>query len=354
MADSVMRRTPHLSDRWRYESGVVLGGVDQVWQRTGDTRYWQYLKANMDAFVEPDGSIRTYRLDEYNLDQINQGRLLFPLFRATGEERYRRAAFLLRRQLDSHPRTTQGGFWHKQMYPHQLWLDGVYMAGPFLAEFAAQFDEPGAWEDVAREIALVEQHTRDPRTGLLYHGWDESKQQRWADPHTGCSPHFWGRAMGWYAMALVDVLDHFPAAHPHRQAIGTTLQGLVEAVARVRDEASGVWFQVLDQGRRPGNYLESSASCMFVYAIAKGVRQGVLDARYLEIARAAYAGILREFTFVDERGEVNLTHVCSVAGLGGRPYRDASFEYYIGEPVVTNDHKGVGAFILASVEMERA
>ncbi len=352
MADSVLQRGFPLADRWRYEAGVVLSGLEHVWRVTGDARYWQYVRADMDFFVAPDGGIRTYRVDEYNLDQILQGRLLFPLLRETGDERYRRAAFTLREQLKTHPRTSEGGLWHKLIYPHQMWLDGVYMAGPFLAEIAAEFDEPDAFDEVTQEIILMERYARDPRTGLLYHGWDETRQQRWADPATGCSPHFWGRAVGWYAMALVDVLDFLPAAHIRRGEIVAILRRLAEAVVRVQDGKSGVWYQILDQAQRPGNYLESSASCMFVYALAKGVRQGSLDIKYLDAARRAYEGIVREFIAVDERGWVSLKNVCSVGGLGGNPYRDGSYEYYLSEKVVTDDLKGVGAFLLAACEME--
>lgn len=353
MAESVMQRQPRLSDRWRYESGVVLKGIERLWQTSDDARYGQYLKDNMDAFVAPDGTIRSYRLDEYNLDQINQGRLLFPLFRATRDERYQRAAFLLREQLKTHPRTRQGGFWHKQIYPHQMWLDGIYMASPFYAEFGKTFDEPAAFDDVAHQITLIEKHTRDDNTGLLYHGWDESKEQRWANPETGCSPNFWGRAMGWYSMALVDVLDYIPSDHSQRPAIIATLQRLAGAISNFQDDATGLWYQVLDQGNRTGNYLEASASCMFVYALAKGVRKGYLSATFLDMAKRGHAGIIKRFVEVDSQGLVNLSGICSVAGLGGNPYRDGSFEYYVGEPIVTNDHKGVGAFILASVEMEQ-
>lgn len=352
VADSVIRRAAHLADRWRYESGVVLLGLEHTWRQTGDGAIWDYVRANMDAFVGPDGDIRTYQADEYNLDQINQGKLLFSLLHETRDERYRLAARRLRQQLRTHPRTSGGGFWHKQIYPHQMWLDGVYMAGPFMAEYAARFDEPELFDEVAREILLMEQVARDPQTGLLYHGWDERRQQRWADPQTGCSPHLWARAVGWYAMALVDVLERLPAAHPQRPAVVAVLQRLAEAVCRVQDAESGAWFQILDQGHRAGNYLESSASCMFVYALAGGVRRGYLDAGYLAVAQRAYAGILQHFIEVDVQGLVNVTRICGVGGLGGTPYRDGSFAYYMSEPVVTNDHKGVGAFILAACEME--
>ena len=182
----------------------------QLWQKTGDQNYYDYVKSNIDQFVGPDGEIRTYRLDEYNLDQINEGKLLFPLYETTGDERYRKAAYLLRRQLETHPRTAEGGFWHKQVYPHQMWLDGTYMALPFYAEFARRFDEPGGLDDVANQIALIGKHTRDPKTGLFYHGWDESKSQRWADPETGCSAPFLGAGHGLVRHDLPRRVGPFP------------------------------------------------------------------------------------------------------------------------------------------------
>jgi unsaturated rhamnogalacturonyl hydrolase len=353
MADSVLKRHSPLSDRWRYEYGVVLKALEQVWLETGRPKYYDYIKENVDRFVDPEGNIHTYRPDEYNLDQINAGKILFSLYLTTGDERYKKAAYLLRQQLKYHPRTNEGGFWHKQIYPHQMWLDGIYMAAPFYAEFAKAFDEPEAFGDVARQVSLVEGHTRDARTGLLYHGWDESRTQTWANSETGCSPNFWGRAMGWYAMGIVDVLDHLPQHHPQREKIVLILGSLMSALSRVQNQPSGLWYQVLDQADREGNYLEASASCMIVYATAKGVRKGYLNTEYLDLAGTGYQGILKHFVEVDDQGLVNLHQICGVAGLGGTPYRDGSFEYYASEPVVTNDYKGVGPFIMASVEMER-
>ena len=353
MASSVMQRSPVLSRRWHYEPGVALLALKQLWQETGEQEIYAFIKRNIDEFVGPDGSIRTYRPEEYNLDQINEGKLLFFLYETTGDERYKKAASLLREQLRTHPRTEEGGFWHKQIYPYQMWLDGIYMASPFYAEFAARFDEPAGFEDVAHQIIAIEGHTRDPDTGLLYHAWDECKYQKWADPHTGCSPHFWGRALGWYAMAIVDVLDYLPEDHARRAQIVSIFRSTMSAVAQVQDPASGVWYQVLDRGDRPGNYLESSASCMFVYAIAKGIRKGILGEEYLVVARRGFDGILAEFVTVDKDGLVNLDGICAVAGLGGKRYRDGSFEYDVGEPVIANEYKGVGPFIMASVEMEK-
>lgn len=354
MANSVMQRDSILGSKWAYEWGVVLRGIERVWRYTNDQRYFDYIKQNIDAYVDPEGHIRTYRLEEYNIDHINTGKLLFSLWRETSDSRYERAARLLRDQLRTHPRTSENGFWHKKIYPHQMWLDGIYMHGSFYAEFARRFDEPAGFDDVVHQIMLLDKHTRDPQTGLLYHGWDESRSQQWADRVTGCSPHFWGRAVGWYMMAIPDVLVHLPENHPQRQAVVDIFRRTVDAVARVQDETTGLWYQILDQKDRPGNYLEASASCMFVYAIARGIWQDLLDDQYFAIAEQGYEGILKHFITVDSEGLVNLNRICSVAGLGGDPYRDGSFEYYISEPVVTNDHKGVGAFILAGVEMDLA
>jgi unsaturated rhamnogalacturonyl hydrolase len=354
MAQSMMRRDPQLADHWCYENGVALKGIYHAWLQSKDAAYWRYMQDNMDTFVQPDGSIRTYRLEEYNIDQINQGKLLFPLYRETGQERYRKAAQTLRQQLQTHPRTSEGGFWHKQIYPHQMWLDGIYMGSPFLTEYAARFDEAGAFDDVAHQVTLIEKHTRDEDNGLLYHGWDESRQQRWSNPETGRSPHFWGRAMGWYMMAQVDILELFPIAHPLRREIEAVLQRLATAVLSVQDPASGLWFQVLDQGGREGNYLEASASCMFAYGLAKGARLGWLDEACLVAARRAWAGILEGFVREDADGLLSLGNICGGAGLGGVPYRDGSYEYYVNEKIVPNDPKGVGAFIMAGIEVEQA
>ena len=196
MADSCIKRSPVLMSVWSYEWGVVLKGVEQVWLDTGDKKYLEYIRHNVEQFVEPDGNIRTYNLQDYNLDQINSGKLLFQLYEETGDQRYQQALHLLRKQLQTQPRTSEGGFWHKNIYPYQMWLDGIYMAGPFYAQYANYFDEPDGLDDVAHQILLIERHTHAPKTGLFYHGWDESREQKWADPDTGLSPNFWGRAMG--------------------------------------------------------------------------------------------------------------------------------------------------------------
>jgi unsaturated rhamnogalacturonyl hydrolase len=353
-ADSAMKRYDPANAQWHYEHGLLFKAWQQVGAASGEARYGQFVQQIMDQFVRADGSIRTYRREDYNLDQINPGKSLFQLYRASGQDRYRQALFLLRDQLRRQPRNQAGGFWHKQIYPDQMWLDGLYMAAPFYAEFAATFDEPAAFADIEHQFQLIERQARDGQTGLLYHAWDESRAQAWANPQTGCSPHAWGRAMGWFGMALIDTLDFVPKDHTAFQTLRGILERLGLAIHQTQEPTSGLWYQVMDQSSRAGNYLETSASAMFVYALAKGVRLGYLPGRLAQTARQGYAGLLQHKLEVDEHGLVNLKDICSVAGLGGQQYRDGSYAYYVGEPVVANDYKGVGAFILAALEMEAA
>jgi unsaturated rhamnogalacturonyl hydrolase len=233
-ADAVMQRNQLAHQEWDYTAGVILLAIDRVGVRTGDPRYAAYVKRNIDTFVQPDGTIRTYDLEEFNLDHLNEGKLLFAFYEKTKDLKYRKAIELLREQLRRHPRTSEGGFWHKKVYPNQMWLDGLYMASPFLAQYAATFGDSAAFSDVTKQFLLIARHLRDPRTGLFYHGWDESKKEAWADPNTGLSPSFWGRAIGWYAMALVDVLDYLPATHPDRAQLLRVLNDLAAAVAKCR------------------------------------------------------------------------------------------------------------------------
>ena len=340
--------------KWTYEYGVVLEGLEGVWLNTGNGQYFKFIQEGIDNFVDVDGSIRTYNSGDYNLDNVLSGRSLLLLYKVTGQDKYRKAAALLRNQLDTQPRTSDGGFWHKKIYPSQMWLDGLYMAEPFYAEYAATFNEPTAFDDIAKQFVLMEKHSRDVKTGLLYHGWDESRQQRWADPATGHSPNFWGRAIGWYAMALVDTLDYFPRQHPKRAELLAILNRLASAVVKYQDPKTGLWFQVLDKGKEKGNYLEASGSSMFVYALAKGYRNGYLPRTSLIAAESGYKGLINRFIKSSTNGDTNLEGTVSVAGLGGNPYRDGSYEYYLSEKVVTNDPKGIAAFLMASNEMDIA
>jgi unsaturated rhamnogalacturonyl hydrolase len=339
--------------KWSYDMGVILKGFEGIWRNTGDVKYYNYILRQMDFFVQDDGTIKTYRPDEYNIDHINNGKLVLLLYRITLKEKYLKAANLLREQLRTHPRTKEGGFWHKAIYPYQMWLDGLYMGAPFYAEYADLMHEDTAFNDIANQFIWMEKHARDEKTGLLYHAWDESKEQKWANKETGVSPLFWARAMGWYATALVDALDWFPKDHPGRKELIAILNRLINAVEKIQDPVTGLWLDILNYNG-PGkekNYFEASASSQFVYAIAKGVRKGYLPAIKIAIARKGYDGILKRF-IKSENGQTNLHGTVKVSGLGGKPYRDGSFEYYMSEDVIVNDPKGMGAFLLASNEMD--
>lgn len=354
VASSAIRRSPAaIYEKWDYTAGLMLLALQRVGDATRDPMYAAYVKASIDSLVHADGTIATYASTEYNLDQINEGRALFALYDRTHDARYTKAADRLRDQLRSQPRTAEGGFWHKQIYPQQMWLDGLYMAEPFYAEYARRHNDTTAMNDVVHQFLLVARHLRDPKTGLYYHAWDSVHQQPWADPATGLSKNFWGRAVGWYLMAAVDVLDYLPNTHRDRAELIRVVQQLADAVARVQDPVSGVWWQVLDQPNRAKNYLEASGSAMFTYAFAKGARLGYLAPAYRSIAERGFDGMLATFVTVGADGLVSINGICKVAGLGGNPPRDGSYEYYVSEPVVADDYKGVGAFILAANELGR-
>ncbi|MGN6163490.1 MAG: glycoside hydrolase family 88 protein [Flavisolibacter sp.] len=337
--------------KWRYDQGVILKGIEGIWNATGEGKWFDYIQKSMDFYVQNDGSIKGYKASDYNIDNINNGRMLLLLYRVTGKEKYKKAVDLLRSQLTTQPRTSEGSFWHKKVYPNQVWLDGLYMAQPFYAEYAQLFHEDTVFNDIARQFMLIEHHARDAKTGLLYHGWDESKKERWANKNSGLSANVWGRALGWYGMAMVDALDYFPDHHPGKDSIIKILSRFAKAVTLVQDAKTGLWYDVPDKPKEPRNYFEASASSMLVYTLAKAVRKGYLPVSYLTNAKKGYNGIVQQF-IKTENGQVNLNGTVSVSGLGGNPYRDGSFGYYMSEPVVVNDPKGIGAFINAAVEME--
>jgi len=357
MADSEIKHFPELwtvdfnpKPVWNYTQGLVAHSMIKVWKENGNETFYNYAKTYADKFIDANGNIWGYKVDEYNIDCVNSGKFLFDVYEKTKDDRYLKAINHLRDQLKTQPRTSEGGFWHKQRYPNQMWLDGLYMGAPFLAQYASLMNEPAIFDDVVNQFLIVHKHTYNPKAGLNYHGWDESKQQKWADPKTGCSPNYWGRAMGWYAMALVDVLDYLPLEHPGRVKILEILNQVVVGVKKYQDPKTGLWYQVLDQGSREGNYLEATASSMFTYALLKASRKGYISADYKVIATKAYKGILDNLIRDNGDRTISLTKCCSVAGLGGTPYRDGSYEYYIKEPVRADDPKGVGPFIMASLE----
>jgi unsaturated rhamnogalacturonyl hydrolase len=357
--DSMFYADGRTRARWDYTTSLFGLSLLKLADVTGNKSYADYGARTATSFVKPDGSIATYKSEDYNIDMIPPGKVLLYLWdQGQHEPRYRTALETLRAQMGKHPRTSDGGFWHKQRYPYQMWLDGLFMASPFLAHYAKTFGEPALFDDVAHQIILMDQHGYDPKTGLHYHAWDEKRAQSWANKETGTSPNFWGRAEGWYAMAIVDSLDYFSPTHPDVEHLNEILRRVADGIVRWQDPKSGLWWQVMDQGSREGNYLEATASSMFVYALAKGVNRGYLSReKYLPAIRRGYEGIVRDLLRTDAKGAVSLTRCCSVAGLGytaanGRP-RDGTFDYYVSEPIVDNDLKGIGPLILAGLEVEQ-
>jgi unsaturated rhamnogalacturonyl hydrolase len=340
-------------DDWAYDKNTLLAGFANVWQNTANADCYRYILHSMDRLVNADGQIPSYKAEELSLDEVALGRELLLLYGRTRKEKYYKAAVTIRHQLDTQPRTPSGGFWHKKRYPNQMWLDGLYMAEPFYAAYSAMFQDPRAFEDIAHQFVLIEQHTRDPKTGLLFHGWDESKQKAWANPQTGASPNFWARADGWYAMALVDTIPYFPVEHPGRKQLLAILNRLAPAIVSAQDAQTGLWWEVMDKPGQPGNYLESSSSCMFVYALEKSVRLGYLDAKYQQPAQRGYDGILSHFVKSDANGRLTLTDTVYGAGLG-EVTPENSYNYYTHVAVGPSDPKGIGAFLMAAAEMEIA
>lgn len=359
MALSIMKRHPEAymiddakKPHWDYVHGLVLTSIEVLNKQKKDSKYSAYIKKYADDLIDENGGIKTYSLDSYNIDNIVAGRLLFNLYKTTKDNRYLTAMKTLRQQLEGQPRTPSGGFWHKKIYPNQMWLDGLYMGEPFYAEYTATYEKGAKLDDVAKQFELIQLHATDKKTGLLYHAWDESKQMPWANKETGNSPNFWSRSIGWYAMALVDALDYFPKNHPKRKELIGYLNNVANALVKFQDK-SGMWYQVTDMGGKEGNYLESSGTSMFAYAFAKGANKGYLPAKYKKIANKAFDGLTTKLMKVDADGTITLTQACQVAGLGGTPYRDGSYEYYVNEKKKDNDPKATGPFILAALELNR-
>ncbi|MCW1962582.1 MULTISPECIES: glycoside hydrolase family 105 protein [Chryseobacterium] len=345
------------SPKWTYPSAIVLDGAEKVYAKTGKKEYYDYISGFGEDLIKEDGTILTYDLSKYNIDMLNSGNVLLYLYEKEKKEKYLKALQTLRSQIDGQPRTDEGSFWHKKIYPYQVWLDGLYMGMPFYTHYTKDFiknaDAQKAYDDIVFQFDSVQKNLLDKKSGLLYHAWDESKKEAWANKETGLSPNFWGRAMGWYGMAMVDVLDYLPKDHPGRARLISYLQSYADAVIKVQDKKSGLWYQILDKPLEKGNYEEATASAMFVYTIIKSVNEGYLPKSYKAAAKKGYDGIIKNLITVDENGVVNLNKCCAVAGLGGKPYRDGSYEYYVNEEVRSNDGKGTGPFILASLEFEK-
>ncbi|HKJ42657.1 MAG TPA: glycoside hydrolase family 88 protein [Sunxiuqinia sp.] len=362
LANTIMERSPDYyrdgSKTWDYVIGTVLYGFEKLYDKTSNETYKNYIQKSVDREVNSDGSFKSYKESDYNSDQVREGNAVLFMYDQTGSEKYHTAANKLRLQIADHPRTSDGGFWHKKSYPYQMWLDGLYMMEPFYARYTATFNDTASldFDDVAHQFIILEEHACDTITGLIYHGWDEQKVQVWADPETGLSSCFWGRAMGWYSMALVDVLDYFPQDNPNRDKLIAIFQRLMTALVNFQEPNSGCWYQVVDYttpgyGPENGNYLEASATSMFVYSLLKGVRMGYLDQSFLAAGEKGYEGILSEFV-TETNGQINLNRICRSAGLGGSSNRMGDFDYYMSEPIVSNDGKGVGPFLGASIQYE--
>ncbi len=363
MAESEMTRFPKAymiekakAPRWGYCHGLVCTALEGVWKESGDNRFYNYIKGYADTLIQSNGKILTYREEEYNIDNLNSGKILFALYNKSNDEKYKIAAETLRDQMRRHPRTSEGGFWHKKKYTNQIWLDGLYMASPFLAQYAAEYNEPALFDDVVNQILLVKKHHYDPKTGLFFHGWDENRTQKWANPVTGLSPGFWSRSIGWYAMSIVDVLDYLPKDHPKRNEIVGIADLLAQGLVKYQDKKSGLWYQVTDQGARKGNYFESSGSSMMVYFLFKAARMGYINKEYVKAANKGFKGITQKLIRKNSNGTITISNCCAVAGLGGNgdKYRDGSFSYYIGEPIIDNDPKSTGSFVLAALEYEKS
>lgn len=343
--------------KWSYPTAIVLEGAERIYEQTGNKEYYRYISTFGETMVKEEGTIVSYDLSKYNIDMLNCGNVLIYLYQQEKKDKYLKALKTLRSQIDGQPRTSEGGFWHKKIYPNQMWLDGLYMGEPFYAHYTKEFskgtDAEKAYNDIVNQFDLIQKHLLDKKTGLLYHAWDESREQQWADKKTGLSPNFWSRAMGWYGMAMVDVLDYLPKSHPGRAKLLSYLKSYVDAVIKVQDHETGLWYQVLDKGHEKGNYLEATGSSMFVYTLMKSVNKKYLSESYKAFAKKGYEAIIKHLITVDQNGMVNLNRCCAVAGLGGNPYRSGSYDYYINEEIRSNDPKGTGPFILASLEFEK-
>ena len=359
VAQSEMKHNPEMwtcdgasKPKWEYTPTLMARAFLELYARTGDTAYLNHVQRFAELFIGEDGAILTYKQSLYNMDRIQGGNFLIMLNEIDPKPQYATAIETLRDQIREQPRTTEGGFWHKAVYPHQMWLDGLFTGTTFYARYAAWKPEPEAWSDIANQFLVVDKHTLKAN-GLNHHGWDESRQMGWSDSITGCSPETWGRAEGWYVMALCDVLELMPANQPERPALEAILRRVMDALLAVQDQETHLWYQVPDRAGDEGNYLESTCSAMYCFALAKGVRLGILPKEYKEKAVQVMDGLQAYKLRLNEDGTLSLIDCCAVAGLGGNPYRDGTYDYYVHERIREDDPKGVAPLILAALELSR-
>ena len=366
MIRSEMKRNPdatYLDGRngerkWNYTTGLELKSFMDAAKRYDLPEVVDYVRAWADTMATEDGKVYKYKMSNFNVDHICPARIYFDLHDMFGDQdkRYRRVTRMIRKQIDDQPRTKSGEFWHKQIYPHQVWLDGFYMALPFYAEYTKRYapkeQKDSLFADIVHQFTAGAANTLDKKTGLFRHAWDESRSMFWCDPETGLSEHAWGRANGWYAVALVEVLDYLPKNHPGREELIAQLNYFLEVLPKWADPKTGMWYQVLDCPEREGNYQEATCSIMFTYAFLKGLRLGYIDRRHQDYILGLYPKFIDTFMRENEDGTISMTSCCAVGGLGGKQMRKGDFEYYLSEPIIENDCKGTGPFIWASLEWE--
>ena len=338
---------------WNYIDGCMLTALLAMTEITGDDRYAAFVEEVADSFVREDGTIDTFHPEKRALDDYNEGRILFSMAERTKNDKYRKAAEYLHRNLQEQPRTEEGNFWHKEIYPNQVWLDGTYMALPFLAMYENTLGQ-GDISDIMQQMRIVRKRMKDPVTGLYYHGYDASRQAFWADPETGLSRNFWLRSIGWFSLALTDLIEIIPRGMEERAELAEILRELLESIAKYTDPETDMYMQVVDQGKREGNYPETSGSAMIACAMLKGFRLGVLEERFREKGEKTFRGIENHFLTIRD-GMIGLRNICLVAGLGpeNNRRRDGSYEYYISEPIVSDDAKGTAPFVLCYTEIRR-
>lgn len=340
-------------NKWNYIDACMIQAILSLYELTGKEKYLTFADDFMSGFVKEDGSIRTYEVEEYNIDNVNPAKNLFKLYDYTEKEKYRKAMDTVYRQIKEMPRTESGNFWHKKIYPNQVWLDGLYMAQPFYMEYETRYNKMKYCGDSFRQFQNVEKYMKDEVTGLYYHGYDESRQMYWADKTSGCSQNFWLRALGWFSLALVDTaLAIDESQYFEYRYLQRMLKDLIDSILKYQDE-SGMFYQVIDKAKAEGNYLETSGTALISYAILKAVRCGLLPKRYYAFGEKAFYGIAEKYLQINQKGEISLGGICLVAGLGGKERRDGSLEYYFSEPVVKNEAKGVAPFLMAFTEVLR-
>ncbi|MRX38535.1 glycosyl hydrolase family 88 [Flavobacterium sp. LC2016-23] len=338
--------------KWDYKMGFVLCGFEKLYQKTNNKKYLNYIKDYVDEMIDSTGNLKKYDSKEYNIDYLSPGKLLFNLYDLTKDPRYLKITGQLRNQLETQPRTPSGGFWHKQIYPDQMWIDGLYMGEPFYTQFTVKYENGRSLDDIAKQFELAQNNIIDKNTGLPYQAWDESKAIGWANKQTGTSPTIWGRGIGWYMMALVETLDYFPKSHPKYKVLVGYLNQIAKNVNECKSP-EGLWYQVADKPQLYGNYVEPSASGMIIYAFAKGADKGYLPSSYKKTAQKSFDSFVKEFVKVDKTGVITILNVSSNVGLGGKPFRDGTNDYYLTAKTKENGAIGIGAFLLSAIELNK-